>query len=237
MIFYGWYTFLIKAYTFEQLGIKIEDPILQMQVEVRQKCFHLFWIPFFSLGKIYALRREGKLYNLTPELEATLRRQVVHKTPWYTYIGFILVFFGFILYNANEKYEAHNSKKRLEELQAAKREVVTHPVIGDEYMMATNKMPNTFYVRVADVKSDSVLLKIVQLRTRGWGDFQAEKISFNDEDLKFAPQWSTTAEILNATLIESYQCKDSLQLYLPELGGVTLFEISEMKRNDKVVGR
>ncbi len=222
---------------FEELGIKVEDPTQQMQVEVRQKCFHLFWIPFFSLGKMNALRKDVKLYNLTPELEATLRRDTVYKTPWYTYIGFILVFFGFILYNANDKYEEYKSKKLLEEQQAAKREVLTNPLIGDQYTMTTDKVRGVFYARVADVKSDSVLLKIVQLRKRAWGDFSAEIISFDDKDLKFAPQWTTKAEILNATLIESYQCNDSLQLYLPELGGITPFEIGEMKRNEKGVGR
>jgi hypothetical protein len=233
MILFGWYSFLLKAYMLEELGIKVDDPTQHMQVEVRQRCFHLFWVPFFSLGKIYAFRKDGKLYNLTPELEATLRKHTVHKTPWYTYIGFILVFFGFIFYNANEKYEAYRSRKSLEELRAAKREILTNPIIGDEYTMGTDKISNTFYARVADLKSDSVLLKIVQLEKREWGDRRAQIISFNDEDLKFAPQWTTTAEILNATPIDDYHCNDSLQLYLPELGGITLFEIREMERNGK----
>lgn len=221
----------------EELGIKVEDPTQHMQVEVRQRCFHLFWIPFFSLGKMYALRKDGKLYNLTPELEAILRKHTVYKTPWYTYIGFIIVFLGFILYNANDRYEAYKSRKSLDELQTTKREILTNPITGDEYTMVTNKIPNTFYARVANVKSDSVLLKIIQLEKRNWDDLRAERISFNDEDLKFAPQWVTTAEILNATPIESYRCKDSLQLYLPELGGITLFEIGKMRRNGKVIGR
>ena len=218
-----------------ELGIKVEDPT--QRVEVRQKCFHLFGIPFFSLGKMYVFRKDGKLYNLTPELEAVLREKTVHKTPWYTYIGFIIVLLGFLLYNANDKYEVYRSEKLLDELHTTKREILTNPIVGDEYTMETNVIPNTFYARVADVKSDSVLLKLVQLRKRGWGDFEGEIISFNDEDLKFAPQWTTASEILNATRIESYHCNDSLELYLPELGGVALFEIREIERNGKVIGR
>lgn len=217
----------------EELGIKLEDSTHDMRIEVRQKCFHLFWIPFFGIGKMYALRKDGELYNLHPELESMLRTQGVYKTPWYTYIGFLIIAVGFILYSGNQKYEQYKWDKSVAELKANKREILTNPIVGDEYTIYTDKVSNTFFARVANVKSDSVLLKIVKLEKRGWGDSQAQIISFEDEDLEFAPQWTTTDEILNAAPIESYRCNDSLQLYLPELGGVTLYTVKEIRRDGK----
>lgn len=234
MILFGWYSFLIRAYMLEELGIKIEDPTQKnMQVEVRQKCFHLFWIPFFGIGKIYALRKDGELYNLSPELENAIKKHMVHKTPWYTYTGFLLIAVWFILFNINKKYDDYKWEKSLAELHATKRNILTNPIVNDEYTIQTEAIPNTFYARVADVKSDSVLLKIVKLEKRAWGDHEPEKISFRDEDLKFAPQWTTTQELLNATRIENYLCDDSLQLYLPELGGVIPFSIRQLRRDGK----
>lgn len=80
---YGWYSFLIKCYTPAELNI-IGENLEGITFEVRQKIFHLFWIPFFSIGKIYALRKNGELYNLTEDYVTLLKSYSDAKTPWYS---------------------------------------------------------------------------------------------------------------------------------------------------------
>ncbi|NDV69075.1 hypothetical protein [Dysgonomonas sp. 25] len=220
MILFGWYTFLIKSYMFEELGIPTEDIQENMRVEVRQKCFHLFWIPFFSIGKLYALRRgDGKLYELPAEMENFLRTQTVHKTPWYTYIGLMLVAAVCLFFWVNGKYESYQSNKQLEQFYEKKHEVTNNPQIKDEYILWTNTFSNIFVAEVVDVKSDSVQISL--LKKKGHGEAS---------DVLYEPQWVTKEEIANAVPIREIHCKDSLQLYIPELGGVTSYSIYRILR-------
>ena len=58
-IVFGHNNFLIKSYTPAELGIPPSDKLNGIVFEVRQHYFHLFWIPFFGIGKIYVIRRTG----------------------------------------------------------------------------------------------------------------------------------------------------------------------------------
>jgi hypothetical protein len=69
-ILYGWNTYLLKTISLEQLGIPAQQA--GTSFEYRQKYFHLFFIPFFPLGRFWAVRQGGKLYHPNPELEQVL---------------------------------------------------------------------------------------------------------------------------------------------------------------------
>lgn len=229
MIFFGWYTFLIKRYFIEDLGIPFEAVGEEIQIEVRQRCFHLFWIPFFSLGKFYAMRREdGELYDLPPEFKEYVRAKRTVRTPWYTYIGVLFLSFSLLLHIVSEKYEKHRSEQRAELFKDDRSKTIEEPIVGDQYTLSSDRIPNRFYAKIATVKSDSVLLKLVKLRERTRDNmFDPELISFKDEDLEFEPQWVTKDELLKAA-----QFKDSLELYIPELGGIVPYVLIQLRRGD-----
>jgi hypothetical protein len=92
-VVFGWYSFLLKSFQPEQFGIDDEE-IGDSAIEIRQKCFHLFYIPFFSLGKIYVYRKDGAIYKLPHEYKKRVKSQTKTRTPFYTYSLIILVFLG-----------------------------------------------------------------------------------------------------------------------------------------------
>ena len=87
MIVYGWNSFQLKECKPSQLGLPAELDAT-FKIERRQKYFHLFWIPFFGIGKIWVLRKPGdsNMYEPNAELQAFLEAlPLKEKTPWYTF--------------------------------------------------------------------------------------------------------------------------------------------------------
>ncbi len=94
MIVFGWNSILLLKILAHEAGFAQPNENVDYHIEIRQKYFHLMWIPFFPIGKMYALRQhaDNELYNLTPEaLTALQQRFVAPKAPWYTYSLFILI--------------------------------------------------------------------------------------------------------------------------------------------------
>src|SRR5690349_9358749 len=101
-IVFGWNTFKIRSFSLPELGIKEEPGI---SIEARQKYFHLFWIPFFSMGRKWAVRKGGQLYELPQSLETLVKTSSATsavKTPFYTYAGPLLIAAGVIFYQIND---------------------------------------------------------------------------------------------------------------------------------------
>jgi len=91
-LIFGWNHFRIKSFDPVELGLSQQaDP--SVTIEVRQRYFHLFWIPFFSLGKQWAIRKNNQLYEMPVTFKSTIRHRhdLKVKTPWYTYAGILLV--------------------------------------------------------------------------------------------------------------------------------------------------
>jgi hypothetical protein len=114
MIVYGWNSFKIDECKPSKIGMSAEYD-QQFTIERRQKYFHLFWIPFFGIGKIWAIKKHGddKLYEPTSDLRNLLEAlPIEHKTPWYTFSLFFLLLSGgivFYLYSLVDDYSRHKS--------------------------------------------------------------------------------------------------------------------------------
>jgi hypothetical protein len=101
MIFYGWNSFTLDSCKPSKLGL---PPDLDVEYDVQriQKYFHLYWIPFFPIGKKWVLykRSDKQQYEPNAELLKFLNSlPVKHPTPWYAFallylIGLVAVFFS-----------------------------------------------------------------------------------------------------------------------------------------------
>ena len=112
-IVFGWYSFKIKSYAPEDLNIENENK-RDVSFEIRQQCFHFFWIPFCGLGKLYVLRKEGELYELPDDIIALMKSKGAVKSPWYTFsfpILAVLGFFGFFVDQKIEDYQRYQYQK------------------------------------------------------------------------------------------------------------------------------
>jgi hypothetical protein len=103
-IVFGMYSFKIKSYSPEDLNIS-NDNKQDISFEVRQNVFHLSWIPFFSIGKIYGMRKEGELYHIPDNLIALIKSKGKISTPWYSFLIPILVVLGFVIYLLDEEVQ------------------------------------------------------------------------------------------------------------------------------------
>lgn len=110
---FGWNNFKIKSYRPKDLGLS-ESENSGFTIEARQSYFHLFWIPFFGLGKKWAIRKDNKLYEL-PEVYHKAVRPITHSlpTPWYTFLGPILLVAGGIGFAAYQKIDDISSSNRM----------------------------------------------------------------------------------------------------------------------------
>lgn len=133
-IVFGTYNIPIKKYTATELGINLEDQ-LDYTFEVRQRIFHIFWIPIFPLYKIYAINKNGGLYQVPTQIEQIIKQAGRHKTPWYSFslliIG-LIIFLGiglgdFINKVKHDQYEERRNELLIEYNKNKK----INPQVGD----------------------------------------------------------------------------------------------------------
>jgi hypothetical protein len=154
---FGWNSYLLKAFILGDFGIT--DPnISRIPIEYRQRYFHLMFIPFFPIGKMWAIRRDGKLYEPSADLQQILNAHQVKTRngvwAWSGVLAALLIYFG---YNLNEKLEHRRYEKRVamqksvvNEFAANKAE--TRAILDKEKRMLT--LSDSFSLLVPKMKSE-----------------------------------------------------------------------------------
>ncbi|HEU4716278.1 MAG TPA: hypothetical protein VFU15_00510 [Bacteroidia bacterium] len=82
-----------SIYTFSPSELGFTDPSWNgIQFKVLQQYFHLMWIPFFPVGKKWAISKpDGKLYEVPHNILGHLGDPSAKvRTPWYAFAGLIL---------------------------------------------------------------------------------------------------------------------------------------------------
>ncbi|SHG56125.1 hypothetical protein SAMN04488109_0832 [Chryseolinea serpens] len=163
MIVFGHNSFLLNACKPSQLGLPPELD-KQFTIERRQRYFHLFWIPFFGIGKIWALRKPGdsNLYKPTTELENVLNAlPFQEKTPWYTFALFFIILAGGIIFSISEKVNSYQRGKSQERYMADKNEglakAIASPRPFQYYDMLDKASNSPFYLKVVSSDQNSIL--------------------------------------------------------------------------------
>lgn len=114
MILYGWNNYLLKSVQPEELGIS-RSQAPDLRVEYRQKYFHLFFIPVFPLGKFWAIRKQGQMYEPSVEMKQALQAVDVKTKHWiWAWSGILLVVGGLFIFNLSERLERRDYQKRAE---------------------------------------------------------------------------------------------------------------------------
>lgn len=111
MILYGWNNYRLTTVEPHELGI--QRPADDLSIEYRQKYFHLFFIPVFPLGKFWAVKQAGKLYEPTPQLKQSLESMnLPTKNGIWAWTGILLAVAGSFIYNISSKIDDISSQKR-----------------------------------------------------------------------------------------------------------------------------
>lgn len=172
-IVFGWNSFKIREFTLEEAGIlKKAEP--DIQLEVRQAYFHLFWIPFFSLGKRWVVRKGGKMYEMPADIKILAQKTLINiKTPWYTYAGPLAIVISAVLFLAVTEYEesqsrkraAAENKKRIEEVKYKLAHLTTKDFITVKEK-AKDYNHGTLYMKVEDISGDVVMVTPVDITSQ-----------------------------------------------------------------------
>lgn len=166
-VVFGWYSFKIKSYSADDLALKKEE-WGNATFEVRQKVFHLFWIPFFAIGKSYALRKKGELYELPEYIINSIKGGDKIKTPWYSFfipVVLIVGLIGFTLFAGVSKY--YMNRERYKERKAL------YDISLNEIQNNYENLPPDSYLRIKNIKDlynrEVTFLKVVEKKDDEYG--------------------------------------------------------------------
>jgi hypothetical protein len=172
-IVFGWNSFKIRSFSLIDLGIVRKEYFDISSIEVRQKYFHVFWIPFFSLGKKWVVRKDDQLYEMPADLQTLVKTSsntAAIRTPFYTYTGLLLIIIGLLYIPLHDKYANYMFTRKLikefninkEGLESRLQHLTTKDFISvqrlGEYWDDT-----TVYLKVEEVKGDEITVTPVEV--------------------------------------------------------------------------
>lgn len=165
-IVFGWNHFKIKSIDPFAAGLS-QNVQPGYRIEVRQRYFHLFWIPCFSLGKKWALRKDNQLYEMPEQYMQVLRsRRDLHaKTPFYTYAGPLLAAFVGICYMISEKMDDYRTEQYNKKEFAATYEEnaakFRKPSPDDYYILRSVNGYDKKYARITGLDKNNIQLSYI----------------------------------------------------------------------------
>lgn len=171
-IVFGWNSFTLKSRTPAEAGLPNTDEKISA-FELRQKYFHIFYIPLFPIGQQWAARKDGKLYNVASLLETHLNLQPVSKrTPWYTFTGPILIIAGLLIYGISEKVTAmqgvRQAKQDYENKVAVLRDEIAKTDMHDYYWLVDNGPAQSFVLlKVDSIQGGDITFSLLRTDTPG----------------------------------------------------------------------
>lgn len=138
MIVYGHNNFIIKSYTPKEIGITGDMEASGIKLQVRQRYGHLFWIPFFPIGKLWVIKKDGdeSLYVMPEEIKRTIISRYGNPgTPWYSFtlilIGVAIGLIAMLSESIDKQRYEDNFYNTVDETKM----FIKYPTTGDCYVL------------------------------------------------------------------------------------------------------
>ncbi len=123
VILYGWNTIKLASFKPSNIGLDVEMDE-DITIERRQKYFHLFWIPFFPIGQLWVVKKNGSSDSYEPSTKMNAHLNALdlsYKTPWYTFTLLIAAIVTIVVYYSLIEIKSYNRNKS-RELELAEKE-------------------------------------------------------------------------------------------------------------------
>lgn len=164
-IVFGHYNFNLKTVLPSELGL-IDSSYDGIKFQLRQKCAHIFWIPFFPLGKLWAVRKtDNKLYHCPPELENILRNQFPVRTSLWAWSGPLAILAFSTLFSIQNKIQhkrwEKESQANFKNDSDSLLKKINRAQVGDYLLLAVKEnygYNKSIPVKVLGVKGDEIKL-------------------------------------------------------------------------------
>ena len=168
---------LLKRFSPESLEVpKHEQEEYDYSIERRQRYFHILWIPFFPVGKYWAVRRDqdGALLEAPFHVESHLiSLDIRMKPPWYTFLGPILLLLaiaGFGGYTIKEQKDRHATMILSYQASQEKKAEHIHSIQeGDFLSLYSQNHSSAVYFEALANKGDSLQLIGPKAKSYGGG--------------------------------------------------------------------
>ena len=232
-IVFGIYNILIKTFLAHELGLTQEEQAT-MVFEVRQRVFHLFWIPVIPLYKIYTVTTNGSTYHVSAEVEAFMKQTKGVRTPWYSFaLPLLAIVIGLGVY-ISDSIDASNREERAANEQMAfvnhTQELIKHPQKGDILVLTPQARWATDLV---DFYSQKVLISLDEFKNNAFkstatliNPSQFDHNEFTVENLFQLPDsidFKTTEIVVSKNDLKGYLGKSSSNSGYYLTGGVAIF--------------
>lgn len=163
---FGWSHFKLKSIDPYAAGLT-QNPQPGYQIEIRQRYFHLLWIPCFPLGKKWALRKDGALYEMPEPYKYVLqeRKDLHASTPWYTFAGpLIIAFIGIcsVITTKVGQYRLNQtSAKQFAAACVENMDRFSHPSLHDYYVLVPVDGYNDKFAKVTGLDESNIQLSYI----------------------------------------------------------------------------
>lgn len=238
MIVFGHNNFRIKSFLPQEAGLPASE-YNNISFEVRQKYFHLFWIPFFPIGKIWGLKKEGtdELYVIPHEIETIVKKNVSVSTPWYSFALFFVAFFAGLIFQLNVMQKEQNREDYFYNSLEESKTLIQYPTTGDFYEFSyyetkDSREKQDLLLKVKDYKDDRIRFNSVKedfyAESRLSYKFDMNKEYLNIEENNFNPIYINKS-ILSSLLKQEYRNRYASEPNsIPNLDG--FYRLERIKR-------
>ena len=115
MILYGWNSYVLKSVSLVDLGI-VTNEQTDTKIQYRQKYFHLFFIPCIPIGRMWAVRQAGQLYEVNPDILSRLDQVDKRNKNWiWAWTGPLLGIAIWIIASISSNIEEKAYQTRMEQ--------------------------------------------------------------------------------------------------------------------------
>jgi hypothetical protein len=186
MILFGRNHFLVKKVKPEEIGM-FDAEHRSMHFELRQKYFHLYYIPFFPLGQEWFLRQNHELYHTTSAVENKLKNRFPSIVDWKSFALPILIFVGVILFSIMNSIQHHRYEESAKIERSEQKKLLTTQINNlNQYSYINFKMDyKDIYYKVNQTTKDSVELIEYEFPLPEIDSAIRSKISYNSSRLLF----------------------------------------------------
>lgn len=164
---------------------------------------HVFWIPFFSGGKLFESHCKNCGYALTKQSlqkipdhlkEIVKKEKKATKTPWYSFLGtyiVIAIFLGNVLFQVHTNFIRNNETQKY----------LSQPQINDFYVVKNDKTGEYTVWMLSDIDQNKLLFRsygsdlyrpsdaeIIELNANQFNNFFNEKISLSKAEIESLKQ-------------------------------------------------